>query len=202
VVRDFNDRASKDHRLRVDDLLPEPFVGDRKAMVVILGNNPGLTEERVPFKQEPVFLQRMRANLLHEPSDWPFVFFAPDINPCLRLWWERKLRMLLDLGHEVLAKSLLAVEYFPYPSRTYGGERLPRLPSQAQRYSFGLVEEAIQRRAVVVVTRGKRRWLRDVPALDGYEGLCELRSWQAGSISLRNCPRFHDVRRAIEAGTA
>ena len=40
VVREFNAQVTEHFFLRVDDLLPEPFVGDPKAPVVLLGTNP------------------------------------------------------------------------------------------------------------------------------------------------------------------
>jgi hypothetical protein len=200
-VQRFNGRAHEDYKLRIDDLLPEPFVGDPNAPVLLLGNNPGFTPEGAARKKEPRFATRLRDNLLHKTSDYPFVFFAPDISEGHKRWWERKLKGLLHFGHNALAKSVLAVEHFPYPSRRYGGGRL-RLPSQAQEYSFYLVRKAMERKAVIVLTRGERRWLRDLPALEGYAGLCTLRNPQTASISHRNCDRFHDVVRAIEAGMA
>jgi hypothetical protein len=199
VVRKFNAQVAADYHLRIDDLLPEPFVGDPNAPVVLLGNNPGFSPEGAARKKEPRFTARMRGNLIHEPSDCPFVFFAPDILEGHKRWWERKLKELLhQFGHEVLASSVLAVEHFPYPSRRYGSGRVC-LPSRAQVYSLGLVKKAMDRKAIIVLTRGERRWLRDLPALEGYDGLCKLRNPQTASISRGNCGRFQEVVRAIEA---
>lgn len=95
VVRTFNARVAEDYRLRIDDSLPEPFVGDPNAPVVLLGNNPGFSPEGAVRKQEPRFGARMRPNLIHEPSDCPFVFFAPDIVAGHRCWGDHKLKDLL-----------------------------------------------------------------------------------------------------------
>ncbi|HKB38491.1 MAG TPA: hypothetical protein VKD72_18760 [Gemmataceae bacterium] len=199
VVREFNSQAAEEYRLRIDELLPEPFVGDPNAPVLLLGNNPGFSPEGAARKKEPRFAARMRGNLLHERSDCPFVFFAPDIVAGHRRWWDRKLKGLLHhFGHEALAKSILAVEHFPYPSKRYGGGGV-RLPSRAQDYSFGLVRRAMERKAIIVLTRGQRRWLRDLPVLEGYDGLCRLRNPQTASVSRGNCDRFQEVVRAIQA---
>jgi hypothetical protein len=201
VVRDYNERASDDHKLHIDELLPEPFVGNPEAPVVVLGNNPGFNSDRAHYKQEACFLVRMRANLLHETLDCPFVFFDPRVDPELRPWWERKLKGLLDFfTHNQLAASILAIEHFPYPSRRYPPRWRGGLPSKAQDYSFDLVRKALERKAVIVLTRGKRRWLRDVPELAGYEGFCELRNKQRAGISSGNCDRFREVVRAIASG--
>jgi hypothetical protein len=201
AVRDFNGQASEDHKLRIGDLLPEPFVGDPCAPVVLLGTNPGFTPEGAARKKEDSrFVERMRDNLVHKDSDYRFVFFAPDIQASHKDWWNRKLKGLLDhFDYSVLARSILAVEHFPYPSRRYGAGRL-HLRSQA--YSFSLVERAMERKAIIVLVRGERKWLKAVPALCKYEGLCKLRNPQAGSISHKNCPRFEEVVRTIEAGVA
>jgi hypothetical protein len=67
-----------------------------------------------------------------------------------------------------------------------------------QRYSFRLVERAMQRKAIIVLTRGRKRWLSAVPALTDYAGLCLLRNPQTATISPQNCDRFLDVVHAIE----
>lgn len=193
VVHAFNAEASEGHRLRVDELLPEPFVGDPEAPVLILGNNPGYTEAGARLKRAPGFAARLRANLAHPPSDYPFLYLSPDAPDPARRWWRKKLRGLLDLGEQRVARSVFAVEHSPYGSVRYG--RAPRVPSQE--YSFELVRRAMTRGAVIVLTRGRRRWLRSVPGLDGYARLCELSNPMAGTVSRRNCDRFEEVRRAV-----
>jgi hypothetical protein len=200
AVRAFNAQASDNHRLRIDEILPEPFVGAPNARVLLLGNNPGFNPKRVQYKMEPAFVRRLRDNLLHQASDYPFVFFAEDIHESHKDWWKRKLKELLRLfGLGDLARSILAVEHFPYPSRRYGGG-LPQLSSQE--FSFLLVRKAMERKAVIVVTRGERRWRNAVPKLFSYDRLCMVRNPQAGSISRRNCERFDEVVRAIKEGLA
>jgi hypothetical protein len=65
--------AVSPYKLRIDDCLPEPFVGNPEAPMAVLGNNPGFRPERPNYKLEPRFTKRMRANLLHLPSDSPFI---------------------------------------------------------------------------------------------------------------------------------
>jgi hypothetical protein len=108
---------------------------------------------------------------------------------------------LLSFGHQALAKVVLAVEHFPYASRQYGG-RMTRLPLRARDYNFGLVKSAMERKAVVVLMRGHRRWLRDLPSLADYEGLCLLQNPQMASISRGNCERFEEVFQAVKAASA
>lgn len=203
VIQTFNEGVSEKYQFH-NDILPEPFVGDPNAPVVLLSNNPGYKPERVRHKLEPRFMARMRDNLIHRPSDYPFVFFAPDIDESHQVWWNHKLKGLLDyfesekLARSILARSIFVVEHFPYSSERYRGWK-KLLPSKAQEYNISLVEKAIERKAIIVLMRGKSRWLKAVRQLHGYEHLCELQNHQAGTISRKNCQRFEDVVQAIKA---
>ncbi|HEV3261240.1 MAG TPA: hypothetical protein VG013_30585, partial [Gemmataceae bacterium] len=186
--------------LRVDDILPEAFVGRPGAPVVLLGNNPGFKDEAgIPYKREAVFVARLRKNLLHQSSDYPFVFLAPDISERLKTWWERKLRDLIArFGRQTIANAILAIEHFPYPSRRYGHRSL-HVPSQA--YNFRLVCNAIDRGAVIVLMQGEKRWFNAVPHLNGYHPLVRLKNFQQPTINPGNCRDggYHEIVRAIEA---
>jgi hypothetical protein len=180
------------------DILPEPFIGVPDAPVVLLSNNPGFGK-RAHLKHEQDFIRRMRNNLHHEPSDCPFVYLAPDIGDVGK-WWESKLKTLIHcFGREVVARSILNVPYFPYPSRTFAHRRL-ELPSQ--KYSFYLVREAVNRRAVVVLMRrGKLKlWQSAVPELKEYDRLVQLLNPQNPTVSPGNCHDgdYEKVVRAIE----
>src|SRR5258707_120499 len=104
-------------------------------------------------------MDRMRENLLHEPSAYPFVYLDPAFCE-IGKWWERKLRLLIKrFGREVLARSILNVPYFPYASQNFGHRRLS-LPSQ--QYNFHLVREAMKRQAVIVLVRREDIWMEAV----------------------------------------
>jgi hypothetical protein len=75
LVRDFNERVGPNRCLDIDKILPEPFVGAKDAPVVLLRNNPGFGKG-ADHEQGRVFIERMRKNLLHESSDYPFVFLG------------------------------------------------------------------------------------------------------------------------------
>src|SRR5262249_15393528 len=117
AVTAFNLQAiRRPNRLLHLEILPEVFVGDRAAPVVLLGNNPGFNKAALHSKQDPKFMKRMRDNLHHLPSTdgYPFVFLAPDFNGPGKKWWKDKLGDLPSLfGDRVLANSIFAVEYFP-----------------------------------------------------------------------------------------
>lgn len=200
-VDEFNTKAGPKRFLHVNEILPEAFVGARNAPVLLLSNNPGYSEKGAASKQGPVFVARMRNNLLHADSDYPFLFLAPDFCGPGKKWWVSKLKQLLDrFGDQVIARSILNVPYFPYPSRRYdpsrrhghGGLRL-----RSQEYGFRLVQEAVKHNAVVVRMRKRSPWLTAVPELNGYDRLYRVRNWQNPAISPQNCDNFEEVVRAI-----
>jgi hypothetical protein len=198
VLRQFNDNVAPDYRLHIDEIAPEAFIGARDAPVVLLSNNPGF-EKVGPERRKPVFALKVRRNLLHEPSDYPFLFLAPDFSGADRQWWESKLKDLIEeFGVQRVAQSILNVVYFPYPSGKFGHWSL-RLPSQ--NYSFHLVREAVDRNAAIVLMRkGKRMvdlWKCAVPELNGYARLYEVRNSRNPAISRRNCDYFEDIANAI-----
>jgi hypothetical protein len=210
AVARFNRTASPNHFLRVDKILPEAFMGVKDAPVVLLSNNPGFSslEEREKFRQQPMILEWMRKNLHHEPLDYPFYYLNPVFNESD--WWVVRLRPLIERfktptqnGRQLIAKSVLNVVYFPYPSLNFGHRQL-RLASQ--NYGFQLVREAVNRKAVIVLLRrGKENqkvWLEAVPELNGYDQFYLGSNPQAPYVSPGNCPSFFEtVVQAVAAFT-
>jgi hypothetical protein len=200
AVRDFNARVGPDHRffLHVDKLIPEPFVGAKDAPVILLSNNPGFGRG-AEFRQDPKFMARMCRNLVHAPSAYPFVYLDPAFDSPNRHWWAKRLKYLVKplgpFSWKIVARSILNVAFFPYPSQRYGHRSL-RLPSQ--NYTFGLVREAIRRRAVIVSMRSQARWVEAVPELESYPHLFQVRNVQNPTVSCKNCPGFDQVVAAIE----
>ena len=203
----FNVNAHPNHFLHLD-IIPEPFVGRQDAPVVLLGNIGGGPEfegdQPSAYKLEPAFQDRVRKNLLHDPSDFPLLWFAPGYYDPGTGWWERKLKQLLrefgngDIAMSKLARSILSVEFFPYSAHRYGHDRLP-LPSQ--KYSFALVRNAVQRGAVIVLRHGERRWRGAVPELATYPNVVRLKEVRRALITPGNChdDGFQKIVRAIKA---
>jgi hypothetical protein len=196
AVLGFNDEVGRRHPryLHVDKILPEAFVGDPNAPVVMLGNNPGFTKKGLRSKRDATFMRRMRDNLCHKPTDYPFVFLAPDFDGPGKRWWKRKLGYLVKcLGEAKVAQTVFAVEYFPYPSRKYGHRKL-RL--RCQQYSFDPVSRAMKRRAFVFLMRGERRWKKAVECLADYDRLILLNSPRQPRIT-KKTPHIEEVVQAV-----
>jgi hypothetical protein len=149
--------------------------------------------ENSSFRLEPEFQSRMRNNLFHRLSArCPFLYFDPEIMPPGKDWWDRKLGCVYaliaadrDVAKRILAPHILAVEFFPYISHSYGHVSLRGL--QAQEYSFSLVRKAVKRGAVVIPYHGHRRWLKAVTELQDYRHLVRLKSTRMGWITKNNC---------------
>jgi hypothetical protein len=201
AVRKFNARAGGAHRIQIDKLLPEPFVGDPAAPVLLLSNNPGFGERSV-LRQQPDFMTRIRDGIRLNFSTYPFIYLDPDYcETNSGRWWRQKLRCLLErFGDTVVARSVCNVVYFPYPSTKF---RHGRCEVPSQQYSFRLVRDAVERGAMMVhMRKGQlRRWRDKVAELEGYDKLILLRNPQMPSVSPRNCDvgDYDRIVAAIEA---
>lgn len=184
VVERFNQTAPSETRVDLN-LLPEPFQGNPDAPVVLLGLNPGLSDEDAAIHADRLFAQRLRANHAHESADYPFYLLHPEVQGPGRNWWDRRLRRVLELApRQRVAQRLLCIEYFPYHSVRFGA----RLRVPSQEYGFYLARQAVRRGAVVVIMRSHRLWHAAVPELDSYERAFSLRSVQNISVTPNNCP--------------
>ena len=196
AIEAFNTTATDAVRIHVE-LLPEPFLGDPHAPIVLLGLNPGFSPEDIPHHSDPTFAHLLRLNIAHGQSDFPFYLLNPRIAGPGQKWWERRLSRLLEVApRETIAKKLLNIEYFPYHSDRFAHHRL-RVASQD--YGFFLVREAVHRGALVILMRGHRLWFSAVPELATYGRLFTLRSVQNTTISRKNCPEgFEEVLAVLD----
>ena len=199
AVEEFNRARGQahDHFLHINELLPEPFIGDKDAPVVLLSNNPGFGEN-VPFRQTSDFRAMMRNNLHHVATDWPFLYLNPAFDVWEK-WWRRKRvrRLIKRFDKQTVARCILNVVLCPYPSRNYGHLSVPSV-----RYSFGLVSDAVARNSVVILMRlGQRgEWAENVPELRNYDRFFLVPNARNPAVT-ENCPGYEQVISAIKAFT-
>jgi hypothetical protein len=81
-------------------------------------------------------------------------------------WSNPKLKDVIALtGREKAANGICLIQFFPYHSTTYSPlNRI--LPSQ--KYSFHLVQSAIEQGKLIVIMRSRRNWEEQVPELREY----------------------------------
>jgi hypothetical protein len=165
----FSQRVGNVHTIRMD-YLPEPYLGDPKAPIILLSLNPGFADEDRRLFEDPYGRERGRGNLYHAPSAFPFYLLDPRLEFASgAAWWRNRLDALIRIaGDEIVANRVFCVEFFPYHSRRYKdlGHIL-----DSQRYSFHLVEKAIDGRALIIVMRAWKRWCTHVPRLADYDRL-------------------------------
>ncbi len=179
----------RDDRFRLrTDLLPDPFLGPRNAPIVFLGRNPGFEGSEVEDHKRPYFASAIRGNLSDEKSQHVLFYLTEKFaDTAGGRWWRKSLRQLERSGasFEGMARRILAIEFHGYHSRKWTS--LPiTLPSQS--YGFALVKEAMERRAIIIVTRGVDDWDVAVPGLRKYEARFSTLNRQNASVSEGNLP--------------
>lgn len=195
-VEAFNENVSEKYRLE-GQLLPQPFMGPRTAPLVTLSLNPGLVDEDYELHKSS-YRHLVRASLGDDPKGHRHLGLRPD-SPDERRWWSRRFNEVRREGqHDLdeLSRKVLSVEFHGYHARSW--RAIPvTLPSQ--HFSFGLVEEAIDRGATIVMTRGRSVWGVAVPRLRGYEHLVPLGNPRSAYLSRRNLGEdgFKKVLRAL-----
>jgi hypothetical protein len=197
LIERRNRGAPEETRIETD-LIPEPFLGNPDAPILLLNLNPGYDPREVPLHtSEPTFIALSRANLSHEVTQYPFYLLDPSVDRSLgHQWWLRKLASLIEsAGAQALAESLFCAEYFPYHSRRY--RHSPTLlPSQF--YTFELARRSAAKAKAIVLMRGARYWLQALPSLGSDPRVIRLRSVQNVAISPRNCgPAYADLEAAV-----
>ena len=169
-VDDFNAELEVSARCRIPvrDVIPEPFAGAVKsAPVVILQLNPGIDPTKIKLHMERSYRAALLANLRLESSEWPFYFFDPrfrDSQPGGGWWMKRTRRLTEIISLDQLSQRLAVVEWFPYRSPRF--RRGCSVASQG--YGFFLVSEAIDRGALIIVSRSLDLWEDSVPLLRQY----------------------------------
>jgi hypothetical protein len=186
----FNRSASYDSIVHLE-LLPEPFIGNFLAPVVVLALNPGFSPDDPKTHQDERFIEFSRRNLKNENTEYPFFFLNPSINAPGRTWWEQKLsRLIRAKGQETVAQKVLCIEFFPYHSRRFDYAKL-NVPSQD--FSMELVRKAMSRDALIIILRGAKLWFRALPELATYKRMYRVRNPQNVILTSTNCPEGYDI---------
>jgi len=161
--------------------MPEPRLGPVNAPIVVLQLNPSYDKATIQHALSKEEVQDSLASLHNELS--PHVCLANGNS-----WWQARFRdIIAEVGAPMLAQRVCSIEYFAYPSATFSHAWM-RLPSQT--YTFALVRAALERNALILITRGTNLWLGAVPELLQALGSTafETNNPRSASISQRNLP--------------
>jgi len=167
------------------DVPPEPFLGLHCAPLVLLEANPGRSDDDHQAWDMPGVTERA-LNAARASGGADFRWLADDLRhtPGGR-WWRRCLHGLTSQSCSFtdLSRLVLAVEFHGYHSRSWAP--LPfTVPSQ--RFSFDLVRQAIDRKAVIVILRTARCWRVAVPELATYSRVVLTNTQRRSSVSAGN----------------
>jgi hypothetical protein len=185
TIQQFNTTANERTRIATD-LLPEPFVGRLDAPIFMLLLNPGLSDDDFAVHRDTDFVAAVRSCHRQRETDYPNYYLAPTAAGPGGRWTQRVLKPLIaEFGLRAVSQNVTQLEYFPYHSVGFAHHGL-RVPSQA--FGFHVMRAAIQRDAVIFVTRGLKIWETAVPDLATYRRAFRTRSVQNVVISPRNCP--------------
>jgi hypothetical protein len=170
------------------NVLPVPFVGDMfTSEIVILMLNPKYVEDVVEKEDKTYFTEKLYHVFNHSCEKFPFFCLDPKINSGKR-YWESKLKELQFIykGWENVSRMVSNIQFHAYNSKEF---KFIDIPSQF--YNAYLVEKAIERKAIIVMGRGKDQWLRLVPKLRDYNFLT-LNSQRNPTLSKKNCPTLFE----------
>lgn len=183
-ILEYDSRRHEGSKLGLDSI-PEPFIGNPEtAKVVLLLLNPGYSRKGSEAHRNPALKEELFRNLRGERGPYPFYPLNPALSwsPTAQ-WWvprTRELRQATGLNDLMLSERLLAIEWFPYPSRSSG---LPtRQLCNSQDYTFELAKRMLDTK-FVVRTRSVNHWSKVDPR---FRNIPSLNNPQCGFISPGN----------------
>ena len=172
--------SGKDQEIQTQ-MLPEPYIGNPNAPIIVLTKNPGFDKKSDPYWHSRTdFLKLMRANLNQEDSDYPFGFLNPAISDSPGAKWHKKSlsKLIRYCSVKEVANKVCSIPYFPYHTAKFSSipKRITQdiLPSQL--YTQYLVQQAINRGAVIVITLFETKWKELVEDLRNYPKAYPLKS--------------------------
>lgn len=182
-----------------EHLEPFPYLGNPYAQVLVLLANPGKNkqEEKLGFKIQEDKLDLSNQNLLHKGDEFKKRLNSPDKPHLESSWFKLRTRKLVEtVGVEAVVKGLFLVNFHAYHSKSW--YPIP-FTFETQRYSFNLVNNAIKRGALILMSRNTVGWLTAVPKLVEYKNRFEFQSSRSVHISQNNLPNgiFKRIENAI-----
>jgi hypothetical protein len=193
-----NSRVTRDYRF-LDQLAPEPWIGNKSANLLVLLANPGATRGDVAGKRQKGadrINELSIQNLRGEIKEFPHFFFNPELEGTDgHTWYAKRFRHLIEATSvETVSKKTLSCELVAYHSFSW---KKPRKMFPTQEYTNQLVAQAMDRGAVILIGRGKSDWFKNVPGLERYKKYYQPSSSQCSYISPKNYGKNYD--RILEA---
>ena len=175
TITTYNQKV-KNYKYKIQThMLPEPWVGNLDAPIVVLQANPGASESEVNPDWLPnnFQLEAARKTLHQEPMDYPLYWLDPRLQETEGAKWSLgNMKWLInDSTLEQVANRVLLIETHSYHSRNFD----PKLNSlQTQEYTKHILRESIRNEALIIALRQKNYWFTEVPELANY--------WKSGKV--------------------
>ena len=181
-VTDFNKKRRAFTRYWIHTgRTPEPRLGPVDAPIVLLQLNASYDQQKREKPLTPSEIAKNMDNLANEDS----------AHPCLaesNQWWDSAFGQLIKkFDRKRLANRVCSIEYFAYPSARFGHKAL-QIPSQC--YQLSLVQRALDRGSIIIVTRGLDLWAEKIPGIRPklgktvFESINRQRVWlTSGNLS-------------------
>ena len=179
--------GTRDEYRLAEHLEPFPFLGNPLAKIFVLLANPGTSdkEDKPDFRMYPKKADQNRRNLRHEDLD-SFLsrIHSPD-NPELESeWLKPRIRKVVEVTSPAqVSEGFFLVNFHAYHSKSW--HSIP-YTFETQRYSFHLVSKAIERNALIIMSRNMLGWFTAIPELYEYKNRVTFKSSRSVHISEQN----------------
>lgn len=172
IIERFNEKLENHPHYIYSDLLPEPYMGNPKANVILLFANPGYGKnERADYKI-PGFQNAIINNLTHFNKEYPYYYLNPDFvhqssdgKPKYTdggkwvLDRTRELRKELNINEKELSEKIFTIQLHPYHSEKFKPVKEKFVGYQyTMSLFFDAVERALKEEALIVCARSYRYW--------------------------------------------
>ena len=199
VVEDFNKSVSDKYKIHTD-IFPAPFMGYVDAPIVLLALNPGFNNNEFEKGYYRRYAHFWKNELQHKSSVDNLRLFCLEKEYCESSdYWLKKLSPLIAISSkEEVANSIFVIQFFPYHSMKYRDfpVRISKQKLKSQLYNFYLVGKAIERGAIIVILRSRKKWINAVPELANYEKCFSTSSYLNPILSENNLKSCFDLLRA------
>lgn len=157
-IQAFN-KSLGNHPQFIDlNLMPEPYIGNPNANVILLFTNPGLKgNENENYKEFPELKKVLEQNLTHENFDYPYYYLDPKFRETDGGKWIRKrMNKIIEIvGDKELSEKIFTIQLHPYHSNEFKDFNEPLL---GHNYSMFLLSKAIERKALIIFSRSHKEW--------------------------------------------
>lgn len=186
IIEQFNLRLKQKPNLKLEDhdyyihpdLLPEPYMGNPDANVVLLFANPGYGKNERTDYSISGFKDAIIKNLTHSKSDYPYYYLNPDfIHPPTNgkpnysdggKWVRQRMKeILIKIDEKELTKKIFTIQLHPYHSAKFKPVTEKFVGHEYTMSKFkNAVERAKDRKALIICARSYKHWNKEFQNLD------------------------------------